>query len=66
MSEQSYDRVFLLSPEFCAVAGHLRTPDAAAPLTISGTEVAQDPGNWQVKILRNGTFRFALPFTIVP
>jgi uncharacterized protein (TIGR03437 family) len=39
---------------------------AAAPLTISGTEVAQDPGNWQVKIFRNGTFQFALPFTIAP
>ena len=39
---------------------------AAAPLTISGTEVAQDPGSWQVKIFRNGTFQFALPFTIVP
>jgi uncharacterized protein (TIGR03437 family) len=39
---------------------------AAAPLTIAGTEVAQDPGNWQVKIFRNGTFQFALPFTIAP
>jgi hypothetical protein len=39
---------------------------AAAPLAISGSEVAQDPGNWQVKILRNGTFQFALPFTIAP
>jgi uncharacterized protein (TIGR03437 family) len=39
---------------------------AAAPLAISRTEVAQDPGNWQVKIFRNGTFQFALPFTIVP
>ena len=39
---------------------------AAAPLAISGTEVAQDPGNWQVKIFRNGTFQVVLPFTIVP
>jgi uncharacterized protein (TIGR03437 family) len=39
---------------------------AAAPLTISGTEVAQDPGNWQVKVFRNGTFQLALPFTIGP
>jgi uncharacterized protein (TIGR03437 family) len=39
---------------------------AAAPLNIAGTEVAQDPGNWQVKIFRNGTFQFALPFTIGP
>ncbi len=39
---------------------------AAAPLTIAGTEVAQDPGNWQVEVFRNGTLQFALPFTIVP
>jgi uncharacterized protein (TIGR03437 family) len=39
---------------------------AAAPLNISGTEVAQDPGNWQMKLFRNGAFQFALPFTIVP
>ena len=39
---------------------------AAAPLNIAGTEVAQDPGSWQVKVYRNGTFEFALPFTIGP
>ncbi|HEY1759536.1 MAG TPA: protease pro-enzyme activation domain-containing protein [Bryobacteraceae bacterium] len=39
---------------------------AAAPLTIAGTEVSQDPGNWQVKIFRNGTFQLSLPFTINP
>jgi uncharacterized protein (TIGR03437 family) len=37
---------------------------AAAPLPIMGAQGAQDPGNWQVKILRNGTFEVALPFTI--
>jgi uncharacterized protein (TIGR03437 family) len=39
---------------------------AAAPLKIAGAQGAQDPGNWQVKIFRNGTFEFALPFTILP
>ena len=39
---------------------------AAAPLTIAGSAVAQEPGGWQVKMFRNGAFLFALPFTIVP
>jgi uncharacterized protein (TIGR03437 family) len=39
---------------------------AALPLAIVGADAAQDPGNWQVKVFRNGTLEFALPFTIMP
>jgi hypothetical protein len=38
---------------------------AALPLAIVGADAAQDPGNWQVKVFRNGTLEFALPFTIM-
>jgi uncharacterized protein (TIGR03437 family) len=37
----------------------------ALPLGIVGTGVTLDPGNWQVKVFRNGIFEFALPFTIL-
>jgi len=36
---------------------------AAAPLKIVGTDVAQDPGTWQVRMLRTGVLEFTLPFT---
>ncbi len=39
---------------------------AAVPLAIAGAAAAQDPGNWQVKIFRNGTLEFTLGFTITP
>jgi len=39
---------------------------AAAPLVLAGSEAAQDPGNWQVKLFRNGSLQFTLPFTIAP
>jgi uncharacterized protein (TIGR03437 family) len=39
---------------------------AAAPLVVAGSEAAQDPGNWQVKLFRNGSLQFTLPFTIAP
>jgi len=39
---------------------------AVAPLIIARGDAAQDPGNWQVKVFRNGAFAFALPFTIGP
>lgn len=39
---------------------------AAAPLVLAGSEAALDPGNWQVKLYRNGSLQFTLPFTIAP
>ena len=39
---------------------------AAVPLAIVGAAAAQDPGDWQVKIFRNGTLQSTLPFTITP
>ena len=39
---------------------------AAAPLVLAGSEAAQDPGNWQLKMYYNGSLEFTLPFTIAP
>lgn len=38
---------------------------AAWSISIAGSEPANDPGNWQVKVFRNGGILFTLPFTIV-
>jgi uncharacterized protein (TIGR03437 family) len=45
---------------------HPGTGCAAVPLAIAGGAGAQDPGNWQVEVFRNGTLEFTLPFTITP
>ena len=37
---------------------------AASPFAIAGQQPVREPGNWQVRVSRNGTQLFALPFTI--
>jgi uncharacterized protein (TIGR03437 family) len=37
---------------------------ADAALNIAGSEIADDPGAWQVKVFRNGVPLFTLPFTV--
>jgi hypothetical protein len=39
---------------------------AAAPLVLAGSEAGQDPGAWQVKLYRNGSLQFTLPFSVTP
>ena len=38
---------------------------SAQSFAISGAEAATEPGNWQVRVFRNGTQEFALTFTVV-
>ena len=35
-------------------------------LAIRGAAPAREPGNWQVRLIVNGSSAFSLPFTILP